>query len=99
MAEGSAKRVKVLPKSQGAKSTKKKDNSRLVEEQVKGDNFDVSSKDELQFQETLCKEKECLILRPKIQTNMFHVKFCIEQNQIHERFESVTTSENYKTEQ
>ncbi|KAL6031601.1 hypothetical protein STEG23_014309 [Scotinomys teguina] len=47
-ANGKSKRVKNFSKSCRAKIIKKEDNSRLVEEQTMGDEFDLNSNDEIQ---------------------------------------------------
>uniref|UniRef100_A0A8C2M2G2 PHD finger protein 8 n=1 Tax=Cricetulus griseus TaxID=10029 RepID=A0A8C2M2G2_CRIGR len=96
MANGSTKREKSLSQSWRAKIIKKEDNSRLVKEQVTGDQFDLDSNVELQTEERLGKEKMNLVVNPNIPPNLPHVKFCSGQKQIHEQGESVITPENCK---
>ncbi|KAL1765849.1 histone lysine demethylase PHF8 isoform X2 [Sigmodon hispidus] len=98
MASGSTKRMKGVSKSWRTKITKK-DNSRLMEEQVMGDKFDLDSNNELQTEERLGKEKVNLILTPKFSPYLSHVKVCSDQNQIHEQGETFISTESYKSDE
>ncbi|XP_028628486.1 histone lysine demethylase PHF8 isoform X2 [Grammomys surdaster] len=100
MANGSTKRVKSISKSRRAKIAKKVDSTRLVAEQVMGDEFDMDSDDELQIDERLGKEKANLLMRSKFPRKLPRAKPCSDPNRIREPGEvEFDIEEDYTTDE